>query len=311
MLRKVKRICMVIDVEGWAYHNIAKQIAGRISYSRIITLNNLISELNKKTHRFVFDIYIHFNLYNTNYIFNKIKKENHKAKHICFIYNNFTWKENFFMKNIRIMDKLFVSSEKIYKNILNKIKYKPTGFCIDGVDEKLFKFSGYNEDLFTKEKLIVGWIGNSDIKENGRLKGFSEIKNTINDISNNFIFKPLDKMEKYIPHTEVPDYLKDIDIIVCFSVSEGTPNQILEASSSGKCWISTDVGIVSLLQNTIPDNDCGIIIERKGEKLKENLEYLNKNRELIKKYGENGRRAILKRFTWDIRANAIIKNILN
>lgn len=311
MLQKFKKICLIIDVEGWAYHNIAKQIQKRVPLSKVINFNNLMNELQRNKHIFKYDIYLHFNIYRNNYIFDKIKKGNHRAKHICLIYNNFVWRQSYFLKNITKMNKCLVASQKIYKNIVHYRKYKPHGYCIDGVDEKLFTFSGYNEDLFTKEKLVVGWIGNSDINLNGRVKGYLEIKDVMNDISDNFIFRPLDKMERYIPHNQVPGYIKNIDIIVCFSINEGTPNQILEASSSGKCWVSTDVGIVSILQNTIPDNNCGVIIERKKEKLKEKLLYLNENREIIKKYGENGRKAILKSFTWDTRANAIIKHILN
>jgi len=38
----------------------------------------------------------------------------------------------------------------------------------------------------------------------------------------------LDRIIKQIPHNEVPNYIHNIDIIVCYSTAEGTPNQILE-----------------------------------------------------------------------------------
>ena len=136
------------------------------------------------------------------------------------------------------------------------------------------------------------------------------IKEVVDGLPDKFVFKPLDSMKEYIPHNQVPNYIYSVDIIVCFSTSEGTPNQILEASSCGRCWVSTDVGIVSMLQNTISNNNCGIIIGKEKEDLKEALLELYYNRELITKYGTNGRIAIQKEFRIDLTINNIISQVL-
>lgn len=170
-----------------------------------------------------------------------------------------------------------------------------------------------------KKKLVIGWIGNSDLKYNGKIKRFKELKQFLESekINDKFVFKPLDAFEKKIEHNKVPEYIKEIDIIVCFSKSEGTPNQILEASSCGKCWISTDVGIVSMLQNTLPNNPCGLIlektndIEKEKESLRKALMTFYENRELMEEYGKNGRKAIEHKFRIDLTVNNIIKHILN
>lgn len=39
-------------------------------------------------------------------------------------------------------------------------------------------------------------------------------------------------------------YAGEIDVLVCASAYEGTPNPVLEATASGRAWVSTDVGIV-------------------------------------------------------------------
>lgn len=39
-------------------------------------------------------------------------------------------------------------------------------------------------------------------------------------------------------------YASEIDVLVCSSSFEGTPNPVLEAMASGRAWVSTDVGIV-------------------------------------------------------------------
>ena len=150
-----------------------------------------------------------------------------------------------------------------------------------------FFFYKYNDNIYTKKKLKIAWIGNSNMNFSGNQKGFTEIKQYISDLSNNFEFCPLDRQIKQIPHGKVPEYIHNIDIIVCYSTCEGTPNQILEGSSCGRCWVSTDVGIVSELYNTIENNPTGIIIKKNEKSFKDALMKLYNNRELIVKYGEN------------------------
>ena len=124
-------------------------------------------------------------------------------------------------------------------------------------------------------------------------------------MNDKFIFKCADKQTGYISHNKMPEYYKSIDIIICFSKCEGTPNQILEASSSSRVWISTDVGIVSELNNT--DRPCGLIIDGTVDELKKALLTLYDNRNLIIEMANNGRKAIEKKWDWKIRANEFYK----
>ena len=193
--------------------------------------------------------------------------------------------------------------EKVY--IDNNLLSYP---CYDGVDSSKFNCynwgNGYTNDIFSKQKLIIGWIGNSNPERHGINKGFQLIKKTVNKLSDKFIFKPQDiYTDVKLTHDEIPEYIKNIDIIVCFSIAEGTPNQILEASSSGKCWISTNVGIVNELNNTIQNNSCGIIINRNEKDLEDALLKLYNNRDSIVEYGKNGRIAIVKSWDWSIKVN--------
>jgi len=178
---------------------------------------------------------------------------------------------------------------------------KPNASCMDGVDSTLFYFKEYDKDILTRKKLRIGWIGNSDITVSGLQKGFLEIKQYVTDLSANFDFVPLDRQIKLIPHHKVPEYIHSIDIIVCYSTCEGTPNQILEGSSCGRCWISTDVGIVSSVYNTLDNNPTGIIIKKNEESFKGALMKLYNNRQLIIDYGKNGRKAIEKNWDWKYR----------
>ncbi len=315
--KKKHKLCLIIDVKNWAFHNIALQIRKRYP-SDIFTYENFSNLLlNKKFNLKAYVNYIFFFLPLKKTLIKKyIKNFDRHNRIFYFLYENYSWTlglkhKNGFLNKIIDIDKLFVASPNILKNLKKTLpNIKVHGTCYDGVDEKLFKFKPYNEDILTKNKLIIGWTGNSNMKINGVVKRFKEINEVVDKLSDKFIFKPLDSMKQYIPHSQVPNYIYSVDIIVCFSTSEGTPNQILEASSCGRCWVSTDVGIVSMLQNTIPNNNCGIIIGKEKEDLKKALLELYDNRELIKKCGMNGRAAIEKKFRIDLTINNIINQVL-
>lgn len=210
---------------------------------------------------------------------------------------------NYFFKEI---NNVFYSCPEIKKQLEmqsffnNNLKYYT---CYDGIDTKLFTYKKYNNDIYTKSKLKIGWIGNSNPEAHGINKGFKIIEEVIEKNNDKFIFEPQDSYTGVkISHNEIPNYIYNIDIIICFSVSEGTPNQILEASSCGRCWISTKVGIVEELYNTIENNPTGILINRNIEELEKALLLLYNNRKLIEKYGDNGRKAIEKEWDWSKKA---------
>ncbi|WP_312583940.1 glycosyltransferase, partial [Staphylococcus aureus] len=53
-----------------------------------------------------------------------------------------------------------------------------------------------------------------------------------------------DRQLGFIPHDEMVKYYSQIDVYVCPSKIEGTPNPVLESMACGVPVISTDVGVV-------------------------------------------------------------------
>ena len=318
-----KRILLLVDTYDWCFFNIASRIKKEFKEYTFDILTNVDFYNNiTKVMRNPYNIYVFFYpSYNFNdnqlqYIQNMGKyKYNKKSNIFWCMYDNFTWRVktdyngsrlNFLRQTmVRWMnncDGYFWGSPKIRDNMYDTFKIiKPNASCMDGVDTIMFNYKDYDEDILTKKKLKIGWIGNSDINQSGLQKGYREIKQYVCDLSDNFEFCPLDRQIKLIPHNEVPNYIHDIDIIVCYSTCEGTPNQILEGSSCGRCWVSTDVGVVSSLYNTIENNPTGIIIKKNEKSFKDALMKLYNNRELLREYGKNGRKAIEKKWDWAYR----------
>lgn len=199
----------------------------------------------------------------------------------------------------------YVSSNKLYEIYKSIHHYKDPILTIeDGVDEK--NFYPINLERFENDQkpLIIGWVGNSQWGEDDH-KGFNTfIKPAVNyfeehniNIKSNFC----DKVEKMVPHEEMVHYYSQIDILVCMSKSEGTPNPVLEAMACGVPIISTDVGIVSQAFGDLQKRF--ILPERSMNALLQAILEMYHQRRLLKKLSEENLVSI-KGWYWD---NQIIK----
>jgi len=161
-----------------------------------------------------------------------------------------------------------------------------------------------------KNKLNIGWAGNASPYCHGWLKGLDNIKNVINKNSDKFNLIYYNKFEdKYLNYDDMPYFYRDIDIYICFSKYEGGPQTIYEASSSGRAWISTDVGNINKMISL--NNNCGIIIDRTEEDLENALLDLYNNRDKIIELGKNARSVIENNFNYINITNNCFNKIFN
>lgn len=146
----------------------------------------------------------------------------------------------------------------------------------DGVDLDLFRPKGLDRLVTTGQRpLVVGWAGNSAWASHlgEDFKGLHTVlKPAIAQLQQEGMpieLKLADRQERHIPHTEMVDYYQQLDVYVCPSKTEGTPNPVLEATACGVPVISTRVGIVPEL---LGDDPYGMILpERSVSALKQAL----------------------------------------
>lgn len=186
----------------------------------------------------------------------------------------------------------------------NKIIVIPNGIEIPTVKEKKEK----------KDKIIIGTIGNLK-----RAKGhfyLIEVGKIIVQFYRNVLFyiigegelkkEIIKKIEEenlkdffiltgYVEN--INDYLEKFDIFILSSLWEGCPVSLLESMSYGIPPISFDVGDVSYI---IDDGVNGFII-KKGDyrKMAEKVIILIQDEKLRKKMGENARKKILEKFSFE------------
>ncbi len=205
-----------------------------------------------------------------------------------------------------LIDGYTVGSEKlnvIYSNINGYPK--PTLTTEDGVDLTLFE--PRNIERFQEvdgRDLIIGWVGNSKwASELEDFKGVHSIlKPALNQLKEEgFNIRPFfaDRQECFIPHDQMPEYYSKIDILVCTSKIEGTPNPVLEAMACGVPVITTDVGIVP--QAFGPLQQTFIMKERSVEQLKTTLKVALQNRSILKELSEENIKFIQK-WDWSIKS---------
>ena len=152
----------------------------------------------------------------------------------------------------------------------------PMPACVvpDGVDIDTF----YPGNRKPSGPLRIGWVGNSSwgITEGEDFKGRRTILQPATDLlmarGIPFDLRIADKAERRLPRSEMPDFYRGIDVLVCSSAIEGTPNPVLEAMASGTAVVSTDVGIVREVFG--PEQSRFILCERSPEALARALQAL-------------------------------------
>jgi glycosyltransferase involved in cell wall biosynthesis len=117
----------------------------------------------------------------------------------------------------------------------------------DGVDLARFRAGPGRR---AGQPLRIGWVGNSEWGETvGRdLKGrhgvFEPALARLTASGRRFERRVADRAERPVPRAGMPGFYHDLDVLVCTSAIEGTPNPVLEAVAAGVAVVSTDVGVV-------------------------------------------------------------------
>ncbi len=322
---KTKKIALVVDSDNWAFANIARNIKKNIKkYDfEIIPITYLDNNLVKVyLYAEDFDL-IHF-FWRENIVFltNKNwnwyirtltltmddfleKFVNNKIITTC-VYDHLFSEGNAIKKTREIFSKCkryYVSSNILYDIYANKLnlKNKPTCVITDGVDFE--EFYPINEKRFQNIKnrnLVIGWVGNSAWKNDiDDFKGVNTIlKPAIKELQEEGI-----KIEEYfadrqvrmIPHNKMVEYYSKIDVLICTSKCEGTPNPVLEAMACGVPIISTRVGIVPDALG--PEQSKYILKERSKDCLKQTIKEFINNLDSLEELRKENKRQI-KNWEW-------------
>ena len=328
------KIALFLDRPGWALENIANQIIKNLSdefefkkiYQDPIDCLAAVFLMAKDC-----DL-IHFlwrplstafdDEYTKQFINNlRMSEQEFKEKYVNSKVVSVGVYDHFFLdgKDKEISYKMFSDPESVVNcytvssELLNEIyladeeiKRKPNAVIQDGVDCTLFQ--PLNTERFQKLKnrtIRLGWVGNSRWQVGNTLikdlKGIHTIiKPVVKELQEegyDVILYTSDRNEKMIPHNQMPEFYSMIDIYICASAHEGTPNPILEAMACGVPIITTDVGIVKEVFG--PMQRTCILKERSKEALKDKLKYILDNLDYLQELS-NENLDYIKKWDWTV-----------
>lgn len=187
-------------------------------------------------------------------------------------------------RSYQFADGYTTSSLILAREYQSRLGVEPLAITRDGVDSSLFQPRSLERFTDCYRPLVVGWSGNSKWPDQGDAdpKGFRTILTPALDslrergapIATLFA----DRATHWAPHEEMPDYYAKIDVLICASETEGTPNPVLEAMACGVPVISTRVGIVP---EALGPLQRSFIIDRTVEAFASTIERLANDRELL------------------------------
>ncbi|MEW5910682.1 MAG: glycosyltransferase family 4 protein, partial [Thermodesulfobacteriota bacterium] len=307
-LKPKKRITLVADTPGWAYDNISQNIQRYLGDLFEIDILYVIHYKNYTD--FFFDLFCTRNtdfihIFWREYFFAmlqhisledlraridpKLAAELFSGKIITTsIYDHlYLSDDEVFLRQdlFSIVDAYNVGSQRLKTIYDGKMNVPPDLVIEDGVDTDVYRPGNLERFSDLDRDFVVGWAGNSQwhLTRTEDPKGLHTILKPAVQILKNrgFSIKEhfADVSVKRRPRSEMPDYYNSLDVLVCSSAIEGTPNPILEAMSCGVPVISTDVGIIPQLFG--PRQRKFILENRSPEEMADKLQSLIQDRTLM------------------------------
>ena len=187
-------------------------------------------------------------------------------------------------KGLKIIDRfargVFANSMLLNNEFKSLIK-KPFFYTPNGVDTDYYRPS--EKEKIESDILRIGWAGslhNQGIDHRGYSNYIQPAVSQLEGVE----LVTAAREEKWRGPDEMREFYNSIDVYICASESEGTPNPCLEAAACGVPLITTRVGNMPELVN---NGSNGIFINRDMNEIKEALTNLRDNRHLLKEMGGN------------------------
>lgn len=301
-----KRVLIVPTWPGWSYDNTANAIIDHLeSYYKFDKIfddpeEGYRAEFNHEDYDAIFCLW-----------WNNILPQKFnipREKLVVGVYSFWSWQHYLPMSPKELVDNYLSQYKAVAANCpgLFEIfsKLHPNVFLTpDGVDSNFFLPS--SKRALHGNDLVVGWAGSIDLQK-GK-KGFEDFIVPAVDGLEGVTLKSAIREVHNLSYQEMPDFYNEIDVYICASVTEGTPNPVLEAASCGKALLSTQVGVVPML---LQDGVNGLVIQRDIADIREKICILRDNRELCQQMGQENREIVEREWDWSKRTS-VFKEIFD
>lgn len=241
-MTKRPRILLSVFSYGWAFDNIACQLKKALPYEFEIGI------AQDHVPKSEYDLAVVFYWDQIDRVLSKVSAK----KSIATIYDHSSWNNTNLARSVRSMNRttaVVAGNPKIKEELLRAGVTRPVFVCPDGVDTDLFT------PLPFPEEFTIGWCGSEHVRD-GDFKGIGLIRRASEVAGVKLVEQ---EFQNRIPQDKMPEkFYSKISAYACASVSEGTPNPVLEALACGRPVITTRVGITEGLIR----NGTGIFVDR-------------------------------------------------
>jgi glycosyltransferase involved in cell wall biosynthesis len=170
----------------------------------------------------------------------------------------------------------------------------PVYYTPNGVDTEFFRPAATPRPPAPRHTLRVGWAG-SLTNHGAEHRGVHEfIAPAVAAVAGAELCLAV-REEKWRNQEEMLELYQSLDVYVCASRSEGTPNPCLEAAACGLPVITTRVGNMPEL---IRDGENGFFVERDVAEIAEKLGRLRDDPGLRMRLGQAARAAVVESWDW-------------
>lgn len=285
------KILLIPDVPGWCFcrcaNQIIKHLSHRYEFTKIYNYKSIGKDMLPPIDDTPYDLVFRFIAYRM-----PTTASVHKFKLLTSIRSQSSVERRPEDFTSEVMCNTYNCISVVAKNLRDLMPKKccPIFDTPNGVDTELFI------PIPHAHPFTIGFAGNS---KHPNSKGMDLILKAA-ELAN-VKCKIADRNECWIPHEQMPNFYKEIDVYCCMSTSEGMPNTVLEAASMGKPTIATNVNGVPEI---ITSGKTGLLIERNVPALVEAIQTLKRDKELYTHMSINNRNNVLENWQW----KNVIKN---
>lgn len=294
MGRKPK-ILFVVDKAGWAHDNKAKNLKENLSdYSIEIIYHDELSEYIDINKVDLVVVFYWYQLRDNKILWDKLRGENKLLLGVC---SHSELEQTNLKSAIGYFNEaraIFAVNYNLYESC-SIIMSKPVFYTPNGVNTSLFYPNKRNVKI--GQKITIGWAGS--LKDHGNNhKGFGEFILPLEKNVQNIELIVADREQNFINHNEMAKFYNSLDIYICASKDEGTPNPCLEAAACGIPVLTTRVGNMTEL---IKHGENGFFIERDIKDIIEKIKLLSLNETLRQQMSANIHKDI-QDWDWTVKA---------
>jgi len=204
------------------------------------------------------------------------------------------WREPAFATLNDLASAVFINNQLLYDEIAPQMAM-PVHYTPNGVDTRFFRPPAAPSS--PGPRLRVGWAG-SLTNQTAAHRGVAEVIEPAVALVGGELHLAA-REQKWRTAAEMVDFYHSLDVYVCASRTEGTPNPCFEAAACGLPVVTTAVGN---MPEFIRPGENGFFVERRPEDMAAKLTLLRDDPELRARMGAAARASAE---TWDWRHQAL------